>query len=61
MSSLPLPHHVALALTAALQLTREYKTISENPPPYIEAHPSDSNILEYALSCQSHRLLLTGY
>lgn len=29
------------------QLTREYKAISENPPPYIQAHPSDSNILEY--------------
>lgn len=30
-----------------LQLTREYKTISENPPPYITAHPSESNILEW--------------
>ena len=30
------------------QLTREFKTISETPPPYITAHPSDSNILEYA-------------
>jgi hypothetical protein len=30
-----------------LQLTREYQTISENPPPYITAHPSESNILEY--------------
>ncbi len=30
-----------------LQLTREYKSISENPPPYIKAHPSESNILEY--------------
>jgi hypothetical protein len=29
------------------QLTREYKAISENPPPYISAHPSESNILEY--------------
>ncbi|RYP43318.1 hypothetical protein DL768_009984 [Monosporascus sp. mg162] len=29
------------------RLTREYKTISENPPPYITAHPSDSNILEW--------------
>ncbi|KAF7560821.1 hypothetical protein G7046_g3316 [Stylonectria norvegica] len=29
------------------QLTREYKTISENPPPYITAHPSESNILEW--------------
>lgn len=30
-----------------LQLTREYKSITENPPPYITAHPSDSNILEW--------------
>lgn len=29
------------------RLTREYKTISENPPPYIQAKPSDSNILEW--------------
>lgn len=29
------------------RLAREYKTISQNPPPYIEAHPSDSNILEW--------------
>lgn len=29
------------------RLTREYKTISENPPPYIVAHPSESNILEW--------------
>jgi ubiquitin-protein ligase len=29
------------------QLTREYKSISENPPPYITAHPSEANILEY--------------
>ncbi len=28
------------------RLTREYKTISENPPPYITAHPSESNIME---------------
>ena len=27
-------------------MTREYKSISENPPPYITAHPSESNILE---------------
>lgn len=34
--------------TAAYKrLTREYKSISENPPPYIEAHPSESNILEW--------------
>jgi len=29
------------------RLTREYKTISENPPPFIVAHPSESNILEW--------------
>ncbi|KAA6412435.1 MAG: ubiquitin-conjugating enzyme E2 6 [Lasallia pustulata] len=29
------------------RLTREYKTIQENPPPYIIAHPSESNILEW--------------
>jgi len=29
------------------RLTREYKAISENPPPYIVAHPSESNILEW--------------
>lgn len=28
------------------QLTREYKAITENPPPYITAHPSETNILE---------------
>ncbi|ROT42664.1 ubiquitin-conjugating enzyme [Sodiomyces alkalinus F11] len=32
---------------AQKRLTREYKSISENPPPYIQAHPSDSNILEW--------------
>ncbi|KAI9051301.1 hypothetical protein LZ554_005402 [Drepanopeziza brunnea f. sp. 'monogermtubi'] len=29
------------------RLTREYKTISANPPPYITAHPSESDILEW--------------
>lgn len=29
------------------RLTREYATIAKNPPPYITAHPSDSNILEW--------------
>ncbi|KAK1782365.1 ubiquitin-conjugating enzyme/RWD-like protein [Copromyces sp. CBS 386.78] len=29
------------------RLTREYKSITENPPPYITAHPSESNILEW--------------
>ncbi|RCI16344.1 hypothetical protein L249_2628 [Ophiocordyceps polyrhachis-furcata BCC 54312] len=32
---------------AQKRLTREYMTISENPPPYIVAHPSESNILEW--------------
>ncbi|KAI1388104.1 ubiquitin-conjugating enzyme [Hypoxylon trugodes] len=32
---------------ASKRLAREYKSISENPPPYINAHPSDSNILEW--------------
>ncbi|KAK4177242.1 putative ubiquitin-conjugating enzyme E2 6 [Triangularia setosa] len=30
-----------------VSLTREYKSISENPPPYIQAHPSETNILEW--------------
>ncbi|MCJ1310760.1 Ubiquitin-conjugating enzyme E2 6 [Agyrium rufum] len=29
------------------RLTREYKTIQDNPPPYVVAHPSESNILEW--------------
>ncbi|KAL8861586.1 MAG: hypothetical protein Q9178_002110 [Gyalolechia marmorata] len=29
------------------RLTREYTTITANPPPYITAHPSESNILEW--------------
>ncbi|KAI5286201.1 Ubiquitin-conjugating enzyme E2 6 [Ascosphaera acerosa] len=29
------------------RLTREYQRIQESPPPYIEAHPSESNILEW--------------
>jgi ubiquitin-conjugating enzyme E2 J2 len=29
------------------RLTREYASISANPPPYIVAHPSESNILEW--------------
>lgn len=29
------------------RLTREYKSILENPPPYIIAHPSEANILEW--------------
>ncbi|KAF2145194.1 uncharacterized protein K452DRAFT_295728 [Aplosporella prunicola CBS 121167] len=32
---------------ATKRLTREYKTISQNPPPYIVAHPSEVNILEW--------------
>jgi len=29
------------------RLTREYATLSRNPPEYITAHPSESNILEW--------------
>lgn len=29
------------------RLTREYQNIQRNPPPYIIAHPSESNILEW--------------
>lgn len=32
---------------ATKRLTREFKTISLNPPPYIVAHPSETNILEW--------------
>ncbi|KAL2119993.1 hypothetical protein VTJ04DRAFT_6954 [Mycothermus thermophilus] len=32
---------------AQKRLTREYKAIMESPPPYITAHPSESNILEW--------------
>ncbi|CCX07845.1 ubiquitin-conjugating enzyme/RWD-like protein [Pyronema domesticum] len=35
------------------RLTREYKAITANPPPYISAHPSETNILEW-------HYLLTG-
>lgn len=29
------------------RLTKEYQLIQKNPPPYIVAHPSESNILEW--------------
>ncbi|CCH46591.1 Ubiquitin-conjugating enzyme E2 [Wickerhamomyces ciferrii] len=29
------------------RLTKEYKAMVENPPPYITAHPSENNILEW--------------
>jgi ubiquitin-conjugating enzyme E2 J2 len=32
---------------ATKRLTKEYKNIQTNPPPYIVAHPSESNILEW--------------
>ncbi|ORY63845.1 ubiquitin-conjugating enzyme [Pseudomassariella vexata] len=32
---------------ATKRLTREYAAIGKNPPPYITAHPSESNILEW--------------
>lgn len=31
------------------QLTREYQNVQKNPPPFIVAHPSESNILESVL------------
>jgi ubiquitin-conjugating enzyme E2 J2 len=34
-------------LGAMKRLTREYKTLQESPTPYIVAHPSESNILEW--------------
>lgn len=34
-------------LTAQRRLTREYLQISQSPPPFIEAHPNESNILEW--------------
>lgn len=34
-------------LAATKRLTKEYKTISANPPEFIVAHPSESNILEW--------------
>jgi len=33
--------------TAYKRLAKEYKNIQESPPPYITAHPSESNILEW--------------
>lgn len=44
-------HPHATGANGYCQLTREYKAISENPPPYITAHPSESNILEYVALC----------
>ena len=43
-------HSLALRRPSVLtifQLTREYQNIQQNPPPYIIAHPSESNILEW--------------
>ena len=41
-------HSATMATPAATKrLTREYATISRSPPPYITAHPSDRNILEW--------------
>lgn len=33
--------------TDSHQLIKEYKSIRENPPPYITAHPSEDNLLEW--------------
>lgn len=42
------PISPAMATRAAhKRLAREYASISTNPPPYIQAHPSESNILEW--------------
>ncbi|KAL5606458.1 hypothetical protein BROUX41_002869 [Berkeleyomyces rouxiae] len=38
---------MATTKAARTRLTREYKSIQANPPPYIDAHPSESNILEW--------------
>ncbi|KKF96948.1 Ubiquitin-conjugating enzyme E2 6 [Ceratocystis platani] len=38
---------MATTKAARTRLTREYKSIQTNPPPYIDAHPSESNILEW--------------
>ncbi|KAL8660734.1 MAG: hypothetical protein Q9202_006245 [Teloschistes flavicans] len=38
---------MSLAPELSSLLTREYATITANPPPYITAHPSESNILEW--------------
>ncbi|KAF2655894.1 UBC-like protein [Lophiostoma macrostomum CBS 122681] len=35
------------SLAATKRLTKEYATISKSPPPYIVAHPSECNILEW--------------
>lgn len=39
-----------VVLTVYIQLTREYQNIQKNPPPFIVAHPSETNILEYVSS-----------
>jgi ubiquitin-conjugating enzyme E2 J2 len=43
------------------QLTREYQNIQKSPPPYIIAHPSESNILEFVLQPHKSMLRLTCY
>lgn len=35
------------SVQASKRLTREYKLIQANPPPFIVAHPSETNILEW--------------
>jgi ubiquitin-conjugating enzyme E2 J2 len=35
------------SLAATKRLTKEYRNIQENPPPFVTAHPSESNILEW--------------
>lgn len=41
------PPLIMATRAANKRLAREYKAIQENPPPYIIAHPSENNILEW--------------
>lgn len=42
------PHTATMATPAATKrLTKEYAAITKSPPPYIVAHPSEKNILEW--------------
>lgn len=47
-----IPHSMATK-AATKRLSKEYKALEESPPPLIEAHPSEQNILEW-------HYLLTG-
>lgn len=41
------PTAAVMSLGAQKRLTKEYRNITANPPPYITAHPSEKNILEW--------------